>query len=126
MKQRGYICGIAWQHELAEDIDNSVAVYTSADELRWKHQCSDECGIVEIEMREVRWVTPQNLAKRRVKMNEVIELEGKFYVWYLPEWEILAIGPDRFEVYTDSAFEDDVLVRFITQFPERWVKVGEF
>jgi len=59
-------------------------------------------------------------------MKEVIELEGNFFVWYLPYWDILAIGPDRFEVYTDSSFNENVLVRFITQFPEYWIKVGAF
>lgn len=54
----GYMCGVAWQHELGE---TDVIVYGSEAELRENADCTDECGVVKVEVKLVKWVKPQKL-----------------------------------------------------------------
>lgn len=53
---RGYVCGIAWQHELGE---RDVVVYETAYRCGKIEKCTQHCGIVEVEIRLKRWVRPQ-------------------------------------------------------------------
>lgn len=57
---RGFMCGVDWQHELGA-ADDGTRVYPSEGSLRDHLKCADECGVVEVEVRFVRWVQEQNL-----------------------------------------------------------------
>ncbi len=50
-----YTCGIGWQH------DPDIKLFESADLLKARTSCWTECGIVEVEVTEKRWVEEQNL-----------------------------------------------------------------
>lgn len=76
---RGFICTIAWQHEVGEGgaIDG-VRVYPSIESLKRDHPYFEECGITEIEMREVRTVVEQDIfkgVKVELKLSEGGEVE---------------------------------------------------
>lgn len=58
---KAYICGIAWQHELDPDVRGCVKIYPNIESLKDEHPMWMDCGIVEIELSEVRWVTEQNI-----------------------------------------------------------------
>jgi hypothetical protein len=52
-----YMCGVAWQHEIAvEEMSPACQLYNSIEEIT-KAGCTDECGIVEVEIRLKRWVS---------------------------------------------------------------------
>jgi|APFre7841882654_1041346.scaffolds.fasta_scaffold71377_3 hypothetical protein len=61
-KVKAFMCGIAWQHELGE---TDVRLYPSAKVMlsgpKGHVFCAKECGIVEVEVKFVRWVREQNL-----------------------------------------------------------------
>lgn len=58
---RCFMDGIDWQHHLAADAGGSL-LFPSEDSLRESAGHSlDECGIVEVEVRLVRWTVPQDL-----------------------------------------------------------------
>jgi hypothetical protein len=61
-----YTCGVKWQHEIGEagDIEGRMPFYSSIEELKEKCGCWAECGIVEINLEEVRWVEPQGLFEK--------------------------------------------------------------
>lgn len=61
-----YVCGITFQHELG--FTDEISVYDSLEELKEKHPCYEDCGIVEIETEGVsekytlhEWVVEQDL-----------------------------------------------------------------
>ena len=58
--KKAYVCGVAWQHEIGE---TDVTMYESARRCRKERGCTEECGIVEIEVRFKRWVKKQDLTK---------------------------------------------------------------
>ncbi len=67
---RCFMDGITWQHHLEADSDGaklypskSALVSGSGHSLGARLICygADECGIVEVEVRLVRWVRPQDL-----------------------------------------------------------------
>jgi hypothetical protein len=60
--KKGYMCGIDWQHELCEVPDGTM-VFGSVKMLKAVRNCTDECGIVEVEVRLVKWVKKQDLFK---------------------------------------------------------------
>jgi len=53
----GYMCLIDWQHEIGSVSDGS-RIYPDEDDLRKHHPCADACGIVEVEVRCRRLVSP--------------------------------------------------------------------
>ncbi len=53
-----YMCGVDWQHDV--DIGNPVTLYRSAKECVSGKRCTDECGIIEVEVFAVRWVKKQD------------------------------------------------------------------
>lgn len=61
-----YICGVAWQHELGEPGMRGPAchVYNSISEAVTHGKCSNECGLVEVEIHLKRWVKPQDLFRK--------------------------------------------------------------
>lgn len=60
---RVFMDGIDWQHHLDADADGTK-LYPSVAALRRGKKCvnSGECGIVEVEVRVIRWREPQNLS----------------------------------------------------------------
>lgn len=58
-----YVCGVDWQHEIgqASDLEGKMPMYSSIEKLRRERKCTHECGIVELKIREVRWVQDQKL-----------------------------------------------------------------
>lgn len=60
----GYVCGVAWQHELGvpEMVGPACQVFNSIEQLK-EHGCAEECGAVEVEITLRRWVILQDLFK---------------------------------------------------------------
>jgi hypothetical protein len=54
-KVRGFMCKIDWDHELGNAYGGNT-IHPSEESLRDKHKCTDECGIVEVEVTLVRVV----------------------------------------------------------------------
>jgi len=61
-----YACAVDWQHEMGEacDLEGSMPLYSSVEELREKRECVESCGIVELELSMKRWVHPQDFGKK--------------------------------------------------------------
>lgn len=59
---KGYMCGVAWQHEVGE---TEVELYQSPEACRKARGCTNECGIVEVEVRLRRWVRKQDIIGAR-------------------------------------------------------------
>lgn len=57
---RGFMCKIAFDHEL-EHASGGVRVFQSVEDLHRHHAPVVECGVVEVEVTMVREVIPQNL-----------------------------------------------------------------
>jgi len=58
-----YICGTDWQHEIGNVKSLSLPVYTTVEEMKKNCKCWDECGIIEVEMKFVKWHEPQDYFK---------------------------------------------------------------
>lgn len=58
---RVYACGVAWQVEMG---DTDVLVYRSPEAVVTHRGCAEECGVVELEVRLVRWVRLPTLEVR--------------------------------------------------------------
>lgn len=58
-----YLCGVDWQHEIGEamDLEGSMPFYSSVEELKEKRTCWKQCGIIEAEIKMIKWVEPQDL-----------------------------------------------------------------
>ncbi len=58
-----YTCGTDWQHEIGEapDIEGSIPLYSSVEDLKKARQCWKSCGIVKLKVEIVEWLEPQNL-----------------------------------------------------------------
>jgi hypothetical protein len=71
-----YCCGVDIQHEICEapDLEGSMPLYSSVKELKKQRTCWKECGIVELELKLIKWVQPQdlfrNIRKQRRKKND--------------------------------------------------------
>jgi hypothetical protein len=71
--RRCYMDGIDWQYHLVAD-PNGALLFPSESAVRVGKKCIADgggCGVVEVEVRLVRWIEPQDLAsvpgiKRRV------------------------------------------------------------
>lgn len=51
--KKAFMCGVSFQHELGE---TDVRLFPTAKALKERLNCSDECGIAEVEVRFKRWV----------------------------------------------------------------------
>lgn len=59
--RRCFMDGIDWQHHLDGDADGTL-LFPSEKNLRRVKTClKGGCGVVEVEVRLVRWVEPQDL-----------------------------------------------------------------
>jgi hypothetical protein len=54
-----FMDGVDWQHEI-EHAAGGNRVYASAEDLKKNSKCWPQCGIVEVEVRLVRWVEDQD------------------------------------------------------------------
>ncbi len=59
-----YMCGTDWQHHTLCDA-YGTKVYGSEAALRRQRSCVSQCGVVEVEMRITRWVTPQDYSSAK-------------------------------------------------------------
>jgi hypothetical protein len=53
-----YMCGVAWQHELGHALGGNK-LYPSVEDLKESSKCTDQCGVVEVNVELVKWVQPQ-------------------------------------------------------------------
>ena len=53
----GYMCLIDWEFELGA-ASGGNCVYPSVDDLKRRHKCADDCGIVEVSVAFKRLVQP--------------------------------------------------------------------
>jgi hypothetical protein len=73
---RCFMDGIDWQHHLDADLFGTQ-LYPDEESLRKGKDClKGGCGIVEVEVRLVRWVEPQDLDKGWIPIDEVFDEEG--------------------------------------------------
>ena len=56
---RGFMCRIDWDHEIGHAADGN-RVYPSVRALKEFHNCAEDCGIVEVEVRLIRVVEEGN------------------------------------------------------------------
>lgn len=52
---KGYMCATDWHHELGHAHDGNK-VYPSVKAIKRELTCTDECGIVQVEVRFIRTV----------------------------------------------------------------------
>ena len=57
----GFMCGTDFQDELGQ-ASGGTRLYPSAADLKEHGECWWSCGLVEVEVRLVRWIEPQDLA----------------------------------------------------------------
>jgi hypothetical protein len=63
--KRAFMDGIDWQHHVGADA-SGVPLFASPEGARRGKNCLAKdagCGIVEVEIRLVRWVEPQDLGR---------------------------------------------------------------
>lgn len=67
-----YCCGVDWQHEICEapDLEGSMPLYSSVEELKNDRTCWKSCGIVKLEAKLLDWVEPQKLFASEESKNE--------------------------------------------------------
>lgn len=61
-----YMCGVDWEHELGSV---KVTAYPSLKSCKANNPCYNECGIVELEVRNPKWMIVQdfNFKSKRSK-----------------------------------------------------------
>ncbi len=65
LPRRCFMDGVDWQYHLDGDADGTL-LFPSEETLRQIKTCiPDGCGVVEVEVRLVRWVEPQNFGVKR-------------------------------------------------------------
>jgi len=64
-----YACGVGWQH------DPDIKLYDSVELLKKNAGCWIECGIVEVEVTEVRWVEEQNIFQGHYTDSDLINAD---------------------------------------------------
>jgi hypothetical protein len=61
LRHRCFMDGIDWQHHLEADSRGTV-LFPCEESLREAKEClKGGCGVVEVEVRLIRWVEPQDL-----------------------------------------------------------------
>lgn len=56
---RGFMCKTEWDYELA-DASDGARVYPSESAVRRERKCTEQCGIVEVEVSFVSLVQPED------------------------------------------------------------------
>lgn len=57
--KKSYICGTDWLYEVGEC--SEVTLFSSVKALKKARQCWKECGIVELEIKNKKWVVKPKL-----------------------------------------------------------------
>lgn len=57
-----YACGVDWQHELGAASGGNT-LHPSLADLKKRRECTESCGVVELEVRLSKWVEKQDLMK---------------------------------------------------------------
>lgn len=61
-KIKGFMCGVAYQFEIGPDgAFDGVHIYPSRKAIKHYKKCTGECGIVQFEMGNFKWVLNQRL-----------------------------------------------------------------
>ena len=65
LRHRCFMDGIDWQHHLEAD-PGGAPLFPDVESLKAKRTCIDTggCGVVEVEVRLIRWVEKQDLKSR--------------------------------------------------------------
>lgn len=65
LRVRCFMDGIDWQYHLDGDVLGTT-LFPDEKSLRekYEHLADGHCGVVEVEVRLIRWVEPQNLGDR--------------------------------------------------------------
>lgn len=58
---RAFMCGTDMQEELHVSQSTGVETFSAIKHLKKERPCWRECGIVEVEIREVKWRVKQKL-----------------------------------------------------------------
>lgn len=68
IRHRCFMDGIDWQHHIEAD-SKGTELFPDIESLKEASPCvvTGGCGIVEVEVRLIRWVEPQDLKIGRVK-----------------------------------------------------------
>ena len=61
---RGFMCMVDWQHHAGADARGNM-VYWSEKNIKERRKCVSACGIVEVQIKAIRVVSPQNLFGKR-------------------------------------------------------------
>lgn len=69
---RGFMCLVDWEHEIGHAPDSKV--YSSLEALQKDHTSWAECGVVEVEVRSIRTVVPQDHSEALTSMQAAIKL----------------------------------------------------
>lgn len=56
--KKGFMCGVDWQHELE---NSECEIFPTLEKCIDKKKCTHQCGIVEVEIKIVKWVSEQKL-----------------------------------------------------------------
>lgn len=59
-----YLCGITWQHELDDDVCGHHKVYSNLDSLKEDHPMWEECGIIEADLTNMKWIADQHIGRK--------------------------------------------------------------
>lgn len=54
------MCGVSFRHEMEEPACGAQEIYASIEHLKKHCKCWDECGIVEVEVTLIKYVSPEN------------------------------------------------------------------
>jgi len=69
----GYMCKVDWDHELGEALGGNT-VYPSQADLISNKKCTDECGIVEVEIRLKRVIQESDFS---IKPNKTYRISSR-------------------------------------------------
>jgi hypothetical protein len=64
MTVKAYVCGTNWHHE-CQDVLDQVSLHNDIDSLKESNRCWRQCGIIELEIKEIKWVELPELSKER-------------------------------------------------------------
>ena len=62
--RKGFMCAVDFDWELGE-VNDSSPVYSSVEDLKRQRTCWEKCGIVEVEVKRVKWIEPENFGSKK-------------------------------------------------------------
>lgn len=70
----GFMCKVDWDHELGEALGGNT-IYPSQADLIANKKCTDECGIVEVEIRLKKVIQESDFSIKPDKTYRVVTLD---------------------------------------------------